>query len=986
MIDRNKATRVAVGFVAFAAAALLATSASAQLLTKIETKCAGKVGKSAAKLAATIAKATAKCKDADISGKTPGSCPDTKGLTKIGKIEGKVTKSAQKSCGSVCSVHPDIPCMADTTCPPLANGAAEKCTAGPLFQPFDMGNMGFPGAFCEAAIGGSITSPDDLADCVNSLTSDTAGTLLDAIYGTITSASSVSADAAKCLAALSKATQKLSSTIYKGVVKCRDSLNKGKTTGNPATCTRDDVKLAAKIGKMEEKLRDTATKKCTDADILALDLCGSGATPLTTTEAADCLIAAAAEITDSDTAAGLRTYSGRSLVEAAYPPARGVCGDGTVNQIPSAFALLGEECDGADDSACPGQCLPPGDLYECTCGDVKRVRYMADGITADLDNGWTGKSHEQGVADLSAHIYTLQNCDCSQLDPNGVTCVGSSADSVCDIVSNFQLPTCSWEPHSGTKCDDRATNPPSLGGTKDGSNKDEDCAICDSFSTNAGDYCLDNNDCNSQCYDANGVPSTACVSQDDCSSGAICRGRCDTSQTCLIMPNGAPLPISSGGTAVCILSDYRVDVNGTMDIVSGQEARNEMLFSKVHLGVNNLLPCPVCGGFCNNTGTVCEGTCSTTTATSCRFDSDCPSGETCTSSSPQCPVGDFCNLSLACRAGPNDGEACRIEAATRDFGTTSHDCVPDPGFNISGEGLEINYLPLTSETVSLPNVVPCTNVAFKLFDCPCPFDGGRATQPNDCAAACNAGAEAGTGCGTGDHQNGLFTSCAGGTNGGFACDEDADCPGSACSANPTHCVGTGDPALELNGCSTNGDCGAGTCQDACPSGRCVPLCSPLVGDPDDGICAAGPPVYHCNGAHNEFIVCFVDQANGTCDATCSVSGSPCVLQSDCPSGETCGGTCDQARLCEAGNDGIIGTVDDHPGAGICVSDERDCFLENITATGGGPGTTPTNPFSVAAFCIGATGNGAINSTAGLGGPGRIREFATNVTNGFTSLP
>jgi hypothetical protein len=35
------------------------------------------------------------------------------------------------------------------------------------------------------------------------------------------------------------------------------------------------------------------------------------------------------------------------------------CGDDAVN--------YGEECDGADDSACPGACLPPGDALECRC-------------------------------------------------------------------------------------------------------------------------------------------------------------------------------------------------------------------------------------------------------------------------------------------------------------------------------------------------------------------------------------------------------------------------------------------------------------------------------------------------------------------------------------------------------------------------------------------------------------------------------------------
>lgn len=37
------------------------------------------------------------------------------------------------------------------------------------------------------------------------------------------------------------------------------------------------------------------------------------------------------------------------------------CGNGVVES--------GEQCDGADDTACPGLCLPPGDPKGCTCGD-----------------------------------------------------------------------------------------------------------------------------------------------------------------------------------------------------------------------------------------------------------------------------------------------------------------------------------------------------------------------------------------------------------------------------------------------------------------------------------------------------------------------------------------------------------------------------------------------------------------------------------------
>ena len=111
--------------------------------------------------------------------------------------------------------------------------------------------------------------------------------------------------------------------------------------------------------------------------------------------------------------------------------------------------------------------------------------------------------------------------------------------------------------------------------------------------------------------------------------------------------------------------------------------------------------------------------------------------------------------------------------------------------------------------------------------------------------------------------------------------------------------------------------------------------------------------------------------------------------SECPSGETCQGACQQAQLCEAGPDGMLGNFDDQPGAGICVGDNRNCYLDPIVGEGGdtlnGDGD-PINVKSVSIYCIGATNSTAINSSAGLGGPGRLRQRGVNLTSGYTSLP
>lgn len=950
--------------------------AAQDTLSPGEVACAGKLGKAAAKLASTIVRETMRCRDADIGGKAVGACPNADNLDKIAKIASKLADTVDTRCASVCSVSQSIRCVADHLCPPRPN--VESCTAGASDLPFDMAKLGFPGAFCEEVLGHAITSTDDITGCVEPLTQTAAGLIVDAVYGSVDNATGLAPSAAQCVSAIGKGAAKLSQTIYKGVVGCRSDILKGKVKRNPLTCTIDDPKLVEKIAKMEAKLASLIDAKCSDADILALDLCesGVGGTP-DRAAAKACVTEIVSDLTDSPEPPELRAVSATSLVEGAYPPPP-VCGDGVVNQLPNPYLLVGEECDGNDDAACPGACNPPGDVFQCTCSTAKRQRFIANGFTADLDTGWTGSSHDSGVTDGAGFVVEVSNCDCDVMD--GAGCGGVSVDPICNTAGH-QMPTCAWDPFSTTRCDDHGDN--------DSRDEASDCWVCDEQSANAGTSCNDDADCVPRCFDSAGVAISTCAGgQGDCGSGQVCRGRCDVTQTCLFIPLGAPLPLSAGGAPTCVVNIYRDDIFGTRNIVTGEQETYSKHYSVVYLGNNNAVPCPVCGGFCDGGGPLdgdtCNGRCSDDDS-ECRFDSDCNPGATCTSEVPECPGG-FCNLSLVCSAGPNATKPCRVGASTPLFGTTSLDCPPPPATNISGGGIAIDFFPATTELRSLPFAVPCTAPGFELFDCPCPDNGGTLTRPNACAAACDAGAELGQGCATGN-ASGTLTTCAGGPNAGRACDADADCAPGTCSNNPTHC--TGDPAFERFTCSTNADCGLGACVDACPSGRCLPLCVPEIDDPEDGVCAAGPTAYHCSGANDVFRQCTAIEANAGCSATCSVSATPCDSTDDCPSGETCTGACTLARNCEAGGDGLLGTSDDLPGSGICVGDNRNCFLDPIEGEGGdifnGEGD-PNNVKSVSVYCVGKTTATAINTSAGLGGAGRLRQNGVNMTSGFTSLP
>lgn len=981
-VRRLPATRLALAAVASFALLLPSPSGAAVLPSKVELKCVKKVSKLTLKLAASSIKETAKCRAADLDGSAPGACPNAGNLAKIASVGGKLVAAAEGACKSVCAVSQNIECVADALCPPLVGGGNELCSAGAANLPFDIASIGFPGPYCEAILGGSITAPSHIGECARGVAALGSADLVDALYGSLTNASNVGSDAQRCLSAASKATQKLNKIAAKSTAKCRDAINKGKLAAGPKTCVLADPNIAKKIAAAEQKVRDSVASSCTVAHLAELDFCGMGVGGLATLDdASSCLVAASREAADSAEVPANRLYAPVSIIDAAYPPPA-VCGDGVVNQLPNPFLLLGEECDGSDDALCPGECLPPGDTFECTCGNRPRLRAYSNALLTDSDAGWTGNSHEQLTADLSGFISDLANCDCDAF--TGANCTGTSVDPVCDI-SGKQRPFCSWDATRSIRCDSV--------GNGDNKDRDADCSICDQYAVNAGASCADSTDCQARCFDAGGTPIGACVSQADCGAGEVCRGRCDTSPTCVITANGGPLPVAAAGAAVCNVQKFRSSLSGTRNLVTGENEHFFEVFSITHLGERTSRPCPVCGGFCVGGPKdleVCEGRCDVS-GDPCRFDTDCPGlGEVCGDSSPDCPGG-FCQLQLICGTEPGSneeiaGEPCRIEYESPYFGTASSDCQPAAGRNIGGEGFLVKHQPSTSELRTLPFAVPCTSPGFELFDCPCPDDGGFPTRPNACTPACDAAGPAfGIGCGDAAGA-GSGTRCAGGANADKLCDEDSDCPGGACSANPTHC--TGDPAFERLLCTNNGDCGLGTCGDACPGGRCVPLCVSDIADPEDGICAAGPQLFTCQNQAFGFVTCTKASANAGCAATCSVSSTACLGDGDCPSGEVCQGSCEQARDCEAGIDGVLGTGDDFPGAGPCVGKPRGCNLDPIAIEGGdtlnGKGDN-TNYVRASIWCFGKTLNAGINATSGFGGPGVIRERGVNVMN-VPSIP
>jgi hypothetical protein len=974
-----------------------AVPGQAQTLTKPEYKCLSKVGKSVVKLASTVAKSNAKCRDADISGKAPGACPDAKATAKIGKAVAKVEKAATKKCLSTCGSAPSIECVDDLLCPPPFG----ECNGGAKGVFFNAPDLNLPGPYCPTVGVSTIEAPTDISDCASGLAQQAGQALLDTAYGAITSASGITPDAASCLSAIGKGTEKLASTVAKSVAKCRDGINKGKLSARAETC-QDDPKTAAKIAKAVSKLEGQIDKKCTDATVLELDLCGNGiggTADLAT--AKSCLTDATMELADTNTPLVNRSSGLPTIIESGYPPAPS-CGDNMVNGDVNAFHLIGEECDGSDSGVCSGGCLPPGDVFECTCADRVRYKFEADATLTDSSAGWTGNSLEQKVGDRSGFLVTLLNCDCAGFAaPGSPNCTGGGGDTVCDIVGR-QQPVCDWDvpgPHCegdlATENDPCASNSDCgsgtciitphcdvRGGDPDFQDEDEDCAICDDLSTNPGTWCNGDEDCGSQCYPiGGGLPSGACTTQANCASGEICLGRCDMTRECVITPDGAPFPVLAANTGVCSVTVWRDNVTGTIDLATGEHQFSNRSYSRQYLGEGLSRPCPVCGGICEgglDGGESCVGRCrdagGTGSLDKCRFDSDCTTpGESCSGESADCREG-LCNLELVCGASPGTvgrGDRCEIFFVDPVLGAMSEDCQPSETKNITGVGFPITYIDgsTTSQIVWNP-AEPCTAPGYELYECLCPGIGGQPTQPNTCDPACDSGPNFGLTCA----QEG--TVCAAGVNAGKVCDEDTDCPGSTCSLNPLTC--SGDPGTNGLGCTTNGDCGLGTCGDACPGGRCVPLCVDDPGDPGDGICAVGPPTYHCldNPGFDCTLADSIAAGLGDCNSTCSGTLAPCGSQEDCPVGETCTGECLARKNCEAGPDGIMGSVDDKPGIGECGEFVRNCQPDPVVVEGGttinGLGDAE-NVSHVGRWCFTATNSAAVNSSSGFPGPGVIRR-------------
>ncbi len=404
---------------------------------------------------------------------------------------------------------------------------------------------------------------------------------------------------------------------------------------------------------------------------------------------------------------------------------------------------------------------------------------------------------------------------------------------------------------------------------------------------------------------------------------------------------GPPLPLSASGTPVCVTTIFASSITGTADAATGEGSVSAFLRSRVHLGETGTSPCPRCGQVNENP-----------------------------------VVGD----TFTCDFGPNNGQACTVDAVSPDFGGVSFDCPPDAASNASGAGLAIIFDNVTTGTAAKVGGVACAGVLAQQHP-----SGGNQLSCLDDFSPCTTNADCSR-C-----SNNLQT----------ACDSNADCSGGGiCAVAPDqpvtcgifcHCgycsgpdrICTGKPKMA---CTSNSDCtgtGVGsTCQLRDDADK------PCFSDADcapDEVCAAGVTLLR-QGAPNgcDAFLCGEKVQDECCpsdDLTCINGGTPkigeCSLASfrQCNSNTDCAGTnsgscvfgprpCFDARITRTGIPGPLERVCvDQAGRPDC-STNADCTS--------GTCTDIAEPVSAGLFCIPPTANDAINSAGGIPGPGAVR--------------
>jgi hypothetical protein len=309
---------------------------------------------------------------------------------------------------------------------------------------------------------------------------------------------------------------------------------------------------------------------------------------------------------------------------------------------------------------------------------------------------------------------------------------------------------------------------------------------------------------------------------DDCGGGAC---------ACLF---GPPLPLTTDGVPVCVINEF-TSVAGTADGGTGVSTTTIGDEAKVHLGISELHPCPVCDGDTTANDGLRGGT---------------------------------------CEGGLRDGLPCDQNANSPDFGPLSYDCTPLPATNISGTGLQLTFA-LTS--VDAPQIgTNLVDGAEEVFCLQC---------SGDPTVGCSSDAECSTlGLGTCSVNTGPQAKANACDDG--ICTASGPTSGGICAANDpdTFCDGlTRGDGSGLLTCNDNADCEA--LDPDCPGGDCGSCTlfqnracfpDPMGAQGSDAVVGAIPSasVY---GAELVSTLCVPATSNATIDTSVGLPGPARLL-------------------------------------------------------------------------------------------------------------
>jgi hypothetical protein len=393
---------------------------------------------------------------------------------------------------------------------------------------------------------------------------------------------------------------------------------------------------------------------------------------------------------------------------------------------------------------------------------------------------------------------------------------------------------------------------------------------------------------------------------DVCETNADCDGH-----SCLPV-FGPPVPISAGGTPICVTSFFESPLAGSFDAASGEVEYSTTLRSVLSFGITLDAPCPRCGSPEQN---------------------------------PE--IGD----EFTCEFSAQQGEACQVDAVTEGFGGTSFDCPPQLIGDINPTRIVLPLRSVTTGTATETAQLPCKGFAM----------AGNPTVPGSnpkCTdklsgddPVCTSNADC-LRC-----SEDVATSCA--SNGDCAdkgfCAEAPDQPvtcGFWC-----HCgFCDQDPSLP---CFDDSECPDG---QTCQAGTGTPI-SGNVGQQRPNDCSQDNFICGSAGTDEE---CATTQ-RGLCSEQ---SHRSCATNGDCESAGA--GTCElEPRPCFGSR--ITRSGEPSPLGAYCALENKTCDSDvDCAAPGDECVASAARPETVALVCVPGTTSVVVNTTYGITGPAALR--------------